>query len=582
MCGIAGVWHKSTEVNQADTTFLKKALYHRGPDVQAFKYFNNKKGVLVHTRLSIIDLSEAANQPFLSDDGRYTLVFNGEIFNYLELREELKQLGVNFATESDTEVLLKAYQHWGEACLHKFNGMWAFCIWDEEEQSLFLARDRFGIKPLYFIDDDNFFAFASETVAFNELSFFKKEFDEQNVALALADPDKLEGLGKCIYQNIYQLMPGHTLKFTHDKGILTSRWYNLFDHKSPYKGTYDEALTKFKDLFFDACKLRLRSDVPTATALSGGVDSSAVYCTIQEILKQNAIIEQDSSLRKAFTAAFKGMPQDESELAASTVKEKGGQHFLSEDNVDEVENDLKQSVKAIDTISAISILSLQNVYGAMKKQGITVSMDGHGADELLYGYRHQISHLFYETLRKSTSKNTPLTLAKVLGGMKESSSKEDYLGMVDEKFNGVKNSIRNFLKKDEELKDNMQLKYGDRYEFGGLSFLEKDLYRDFLEYTLPNILRNFDRASMTHAVEIRMPFMDYRLVEFLFSLPFDFKIRAQGKTKQILRDAMQGIVPVNILERTIKIGVGTPTNVYLKNIRWANYAYQQLKQRKHE
>ncbi|MFT6844425.1 MAG: asparagine synthase (glutamine-hydrolyzing) [Flavobacteriales bacterium] len=582
MCGIAGVWHKSTEVNQADTTFLKKALYHRGPDVQAFKYFNNKKGVLVHTRLSIIDLSEAANQPFLSDDGRYTLVFNGEIFNYLELREELKQLGVNFATESDTEVLLKAYQNWGEACLHKFNGMWAFCIWDEEEQSLFLARDRFGIKPLYFIDDDNFFAFASETVAFNELSFFKKEFDEQNVALALADPDKLEGLGKCIYQNIYQLMPGHTLKFTHDKGILTSRWYNLFDHKSPYKGTYDEALTKFKDLFFDACKLRLRSDVPTATALSGGVDSSAVYCTIQEILKQNAIIEQDSSLRKAFTAAFKGMPQDESELAASTVKEKGGQHFLSEDNVDEVENDLKQSVKAIDTISAISILSLQNVYGAMKKQGITVSMDGHGADELLYGYRHQISHLFYETLRKSTSKNTPLTLAKVLGGMKESSSKEDYLGMVDEKFNGVKNSIRNFLKKDEELKDNMQLKYGDRYEFGGLSFLEKDLYRDFLEYTLPNILRNFDRASMTHAVEIRMPFMDYRLVEFLFSLPFDFKIRAQGKTKQILRDAMQGIVPVNILERTIKIGVGTPTNVYLKNIRWANYAYQQLKQRKHE
>lgn len=582
MCGIAGVWHKSTEVNQADTTFLKKALYHRGPDVQAFKYFNNKKGVLVHTRLSIIDLSEAANQPFLSDDGRYTLVFNGEIFNYLELREELKQLGVNFATESDTEVLLKAYQHWGEACLHKFNGMWAFCIWDEEEQSLFLARDRFGIKPLYFIDDDNFFAFASETVAFNELSFFKKEFDEQNVALALADPDKLEGLGKCIYQNIYQLMPGHTLKFTHDKGILTSRWYNLFDHKSPYKGTYDEALTKFKDLFFDACKLRLRSDVPTATALSGGVDSSAVYCTIQEILKQNAIIEQDSSLRKAFTAAFKGMPQDESELAAATVKEKGGQHFLSEDNVDEVENDLKQSVKAIDTISAISILSLQNVYGAMKKQGITVSMDGHGADELLYGYRHQISHLFYETLRKSTSKNTPLTLAKVLGGMKESSSKEDYLGMVDEKFNGVKNSIRNFLKKDEELKDNMQLKYGDRYEFGGLSFLEKDLYRDFLEYTLPNILRNFDRASMTHAVEIRMPFMDYRLVEFLFSLPFDFKIRAQGKTKQILRDAMQGIVPVNILERTIKIGVGTPTNVYLKNIRWANYAYQQLKQRKHE
>lgn len=582
MCGIAGVWHKSTEVNQADTTFLKKALYHRGPDVQAFKYFNNKKGVLVHTRLSIIDLSEAANQPFLSDDGRYTLVFNGEIFNYLELREELKQLGVNFATESDTEVLLKAYQHWGEACLHKFNGMWAFCIWDEEEQSLFLARDRFGIKPLYFIDDNNFFAFASETVAFNELSFFKKEFDEQNVALALADPDKLEGLGKCIYQNIYQLMPGHTLKFTHDKGILTSRWYNLFDHKSPYKGTYDEALTKFKDLFFDACKLRLRSDVPTATALSGGVDSSAVYCTIQEILKQNAIIEQDSSLRQAFTAAFKGMPQDESELAASTVKEKGGQHFLSEDNVDEVENDLKQSVKAIDTISAISILSLQNVYGAMKKQGITVSMDGHGADELLYGYRHQISHLFYETLRKSTSKNTPLTLAKVLGGMKESSSKEDYLGMVDEKFNGVKNSIRNFLKKDEELKDNMQLKYGDRYEFGDLSFLEKDLYRDFLEYTLPNILRNFDRASMTHAVEIRMPFMDYRLVEFLFSLPFDFKIRAQGKTKQILRDAMQGIVPVNILERTIKIGVGTPTNVYLKNIRWANYAYQQLKQRKHE
>jgi asparagine synthase (glutamine-hydrolysing) len=582
MCGIAGVWHKKTGVKKEDTAFFKKALFHRGPDVQAHHDFDENRGVMVHTRLSIIDLTEDANQPFVSDCGRYVLVFNGEIFNYLELKKELEALGEKFRTNSDTEVLLKAYVTWGEDCSQKFNGMWAFAIRDNQTDSLFLSRDRFGIKPLYFIDAPNYFAFASETLAFNELSFFKKEFDEKNVAIALADPDKLEGLGLSIYRNIFQLMPGHSLKFTHDKGILTSRWYNLFDHISPFKGTYDEALTKFKDLFFDACKLRLRSDVPTATALSGGVDSSAVYCTIQEILKENIITEKHNSLRQAYTAAFKGMPQDESELAAATVKEKGGQHFLSEDNVDEVENELRQSVLALDTISTGSILSLQNVYGAMKQGGITVSMDGHGADELLYGYRHQISHLFYKSLRKATNKKIPLILAKVLGGMKESISKEDYVGMVDVKFNGLKNWIRNAFKKEKLSFDQIHLKYGERYQLDYLSYLEKDLYRDFLEYTLPNIFRNFDRASMTHAVEIRMPFMDYRLVEFVFSLPVEYKIRNQGKTKQILRDAMHKIVPGNILDRTIKIGVNTPIENYITKdgdlkTSWLKYLIEQLK-----
>jgi asparagine synthase (glutamine-hydrolysing) len=578
MCGIAGVWHKSGQVQETDISFFKNALYHRGPDVQAHHDFDENRGVMVHTRLSIIDLTEDANQPFVSDCGRYVMVFNGEIFNYIELKKELELLGEKFRTNSDTEVLLKAYVVWGEACLHKFNGMWAFAIRDKLTDSLFLSRDRFGIKPLYFIDAPNYFAFASESLAFNNVSFFDKTFDEKHVQMALADADKLEGLGLTIYKNLYQLMPGHTLRYSHKQGIEVKRWYNLFEKIKPYQGNYKNAVADFKQLFFDACKLRLRSDVPTATALSGGVDSSAVYCTIQEILKEQGAIDSDSSLRQAYTAAFKGMPQDESELAAATVKEKGGQHFLSEDKTDEIEKALKQSILALDTISTGSILSLQNVYGAMKKGGITVSMDGHGADELMYGYRHQISHLFYESIRKSISKKVPLILAKVLGGMKELTGSEDYVMLVDKQFNGVKNWLRSLLKKEQSPSDDIQLKYGERYQFNHLSYLEKDLYRDFLEYTLPNIFRNFDRASMTHAVEIRMPFMDYRLVEFLFGLPFHYKITQAGKTKQILRDAMRGIVPDKILERTIKIGIGTPTDKYLNNLRWANYAYDQLSQ----
>jgi len=582
MCGIAGVWHKSNQVQERDIVFFKKSLHHRGPDVQAHNNFDENKGVLVHTRLSIIDLSADANQPFHSEDGRYTIVFNGEIFNYLELKSELESEGEHFVTNSDTEVLLKAYQHWGEKCLHKLNGMWAFAIRDNQTNGLFLSRDRFGIKPLYFIDAPNYFAFASESVAFNEVSFFDKTFDETHVQMALVDADKLEGLGLTIYENLYQLMPGHTLKYNHDQGIEVKRWYHLFEKIKPYKGTYKNAVSDFKTLFFDACKLRLRSDVPTATALSGGVDSSAVYCTIQEILKENGSTAKQHSLRQAYTAAFKGMPQDESELAAATVKEKGGQHFLSEDNLIAIESALKQSVLALDTISTGSILSLQNVYGAMKKGGITVSMDGHGADELMYGYRHQISHLFYESLRKSTSKIIPLTLAKVLGGMKEKSDSAEYIKHVDKQYSGAKNWLRKLLAREQTQSDDMLLKYGERYQFNHLSYLEKDLYRDFLEYTLPNIFRNFDRAAMTHAVEIRMPFMDYRLVEFLFGLPFHYKINEAGKTKQILREAMMGIVPETILDRTVKIGVSTPVDQYLKNIRWENYAYDFLKYKLHE
>lgn len=578
MCGIAGVWHKSNQVQERDIVFFKKSLHHRGPDVQAHNKFDENKGVLVHTRLSIIDLSADANQPFHSKDGRYTIVFNGEIFNYLELKRELESEGEHFVTNSDTEVLLKAYQHWGEKCLHKLNGMWAFAIRDNQTNGLFLSRDRFGIKPLYFIDAPNYFAFASETAAFNEVSFFDKTFDDRHVQIALADADKLEGLGLTIYKNLYQLMPGHTLKYNHNQGIEVKRWYNLFEKIKPYQKNYKNAVTDFKELFFDSCKLRLRSDVPTATALSGGVDSSAVYCTIQEILKENGSTAKKDSLRQAYTAAFKGMPQDESELAAATVKEKGGQHFLSEDNLVDIESALKQSVLALDTISTGSILSLQNVYGAMKKGGITVSMDGHGADELMYGYRHQISHLFYESLRKSTSKNIPLTLAKVLGGMKEKSDSAEYIKHVDKQYSGAKNWLRKLLAREQTQSDDMLLKYGERYQFNHLSYLEKDLYRDFLEYTLPNIFRNFDRAAMTHAVEIRMPFMDYRLVEFLFGLPFHYKVTEAGKTKQILREAMEGIVPETILDRTVKIGVGTPVDKYLNNTNWNDFVIKTLSQ----
>ena len=581
MCGIAGVWHKNKEVNDKDIAYFKKALFHRGPDAQLHQLFDENKGAVVHTRLSIIDLTNEANQPLVSDCGRYSMVFNGEIFNYLELKKELEVVGQTFRTNSDTEVLLKAYITWGQDCLHKLNGMWAFCIWDAKERNMFLSRDRYGIKPLYFIDSHNYFAFASESLAFNEVSFYDKRLNDTNLQIALKDADKLEGLGLTIYEQMYQLMPGHVLKYNHCTGIVVKRWYNLFEKIKPYKGSYGNAIADFKALFFDACKLRLRSDVPTATALSGGVDSSAVYCTIQEILKEQGKVDEHNSLRQAYTASFKGMPQDESDIAAATVKENGGGHFLSSDNLENITEQLERSVLALDTISTGSILSLQNVYGAMKKGGITVSMDGHGADELMYGYRHQISELFFSSLQKAHVKSTPQLLGKVLGGMKAPNNENHYQTIVETKFNGVKNWVRNHFKSEKVLTDQIQLKYGERYQFNHLSYLEKDLYQDFLEYTLPNIFRNFDRASMTHAVEIRMPFMDYRIVEFLFSLPFLYKITEQGKTKQILRDAMYGIVPKAILKRTVKIGVNTPVNSLSKVLQnsqsWEEFCLLQIK-----
>lgn len=555
MCGIAGVWHKKAKVNLNDVESFKKSLFHRGPDVQQHQLFDEGRGALVHTRLSIIDLSEEANQPFVSDCGNYMIVFNGEIFNYLELREELEELGESFRTKSDTEVLLKAFIKWGEDCLHKFNGMWAFAIYNMALKTLFLARDRYGIKPLYFVSDSDYFAFASETVSFNKLSFFNKKLNTEYLEIAKQYGDKLEGLGLTIYENLYQLMPGHACWVNETLDLKVYRWYNIFNRVKKFKGSYEEAVKRFKYLFTDACKLRLRSDVPTATALSGGVDSTAVYCTIQQLLEEQRGAEQ---LRTAFTVSFPGQPQDETEIAKQTVKEKGGKHILAINDSEVADDDLTHSVNRVDTLTTGSILALMNLYGAMKANGITVSMDGHGADELMYGYRHQVSDLFHRLLREGLKKSELIALAKVLGGMREERVQNDYLNLIKQHFKPLKNKLRRIFKPIQQVDDDIKLKYGHRYNFSKLKSTDQYLFYDFFEYTLPNILRDFDRASMTHAVEIRMPFMDYRIVEFLFSLPFDFKVSKEGFTKRILRDAMKGVAPEKVMLRKTKIGVTTP------------------------
>jgi asparagine synthase (glutamine-hydrolysing) len=282
MCGITGIWNfDGNDIPKEKLKSFNDSLSHRGPDGDGL-YIDSVSHIgLGHRRLSILDLSERGAQPMSYLNGRYQIVYNGEVFNFIELKNELLALGYTFASDTDTEVIIAAYDAWGTSALLKMNGMWAFAIWDMQKKELFIARDRFGIKPLYY----NFrpgvsLAFASETIAFDSLDGFKKEFDEKLLSYAVQKPFNLEGYGYTIYKGIYSLLPGHYAVIrSEDKKIHQKRWWNTLDNKIQVPDTYEKRVKLFRDMFINSCNLRLRSDVSIGTALSGGVDSSAVYST---------------------------------------------------------------------------------------------------------------------------------------------------------------------------------------------------------------------------------------------------------------------------------------------------------------
>lgn len=540
MCGIIGT------IPTTERNFFENALntlYHRGPDGYGVETINNDI-TLGHRRLSIIDLTSNGSQPMLSESNRYCIVFNGEIYNFLEIRKKLEKKGHKFKSHSDTEVLLCSFIEWGEECVLEFNGMWAFAIWDSHKKKLFLSRDRFGKKPLFYSFVNGKFIFASEMKAIYP---FLPEVKASNDFRWMKNNTFLyEGTDKCLVDGIKRFPIGHNGIYK-DGNLSFKRYWNTLDHLVTIPETYEAQVEKFRELFFDACKIRMRSDVAIGTALSGGLDSSATISAMAHLSK-GQIDYGKKDWQHAFVASFPGTPMDESKYAKIVTDHIGiNSNFIDINPLKYWEN-IDDHFYMFEELYITSPIPMLMTYDAVKVHGTKVTLDGHGADELFNGYSHILDALVDAgtninkvqeilNIHKSTIEDFSQT--------KELNNIQIYLGYYFKKV------LKKILGKSPSSLD------AKHPNFQKLDNFSKELYVIFHQTILPTLLRNYDRYSMANSVEIRMPFMDHRIVSFVNSIPLSSKFGG-GYTKKLIRDAMNPYMPEEITWRKSKIGFNSP------------------------
>ena len=582
MCGIAGILRlDGTSIQDEVLENFTDSMKHRGPDASGFEFFENRQLGFGHRRLSILDLSEAGKQPMSYANGRYWICYNGEIFNFIDLKKELEAKGFIFKTKTDTEVVLAAYIAWGKEFLHKLNGMWAMAIWDSEKKELFLSRDRFGIKPFYFhFSPNKYLAFASETYAFKHLPEFDRRINASHAKAQQTDIYALEGRGLSLYEGLYSIMPGHNAVLSMDSQNLNQkRWYDITKVKSQAKNkSLEENAKEFYDLFYDACKRRLISDVPVASALSGGLDSSSVYSTVNTIIRDGGVQRVNENSQQAFIATFAGLEADETEYAKSVVSFVDGKgNYITHNNVDIAL--LEKETTLYDTLTNRPLYSISSVYRGMKQAGITVSLDGHGVDEMLYGYKDMVYNLYNNAVR-TRKPDRAKSISNVLRLLYHENSHTELNQRFEAELanmNSTKSRLKGMAKKvllpifkpdvvsrESYEWSNFKEIVGEPYDFSGMEIPDRMVHNEFFQRTLPSLLRNFDFAGMANNIEIRMPFMDYRLVEFVYGLPLEHKIGG-GFTKYIVREALKGHLPEDVRGRTFKLGIGSPWEYWRKN-----------------
>ena len=589
MCGVTGYWaYSSRDLAEAVFSAFTHSLAHRGPDGLGIEHFPEARLWLGHRRLAILDLSERARQPMCYAEGRYWLTYNGEVYNYLELREELRGLGHRFVSDSDSEVILASYAQWGQDCQLRFNGMWAFAIWDARDRRLFLSRDRFGIKPLHYSLHAGAIAFASELKAFLTLPWIDGAFDPEILAETLANVVGHEATPYTLLPGVHRLPGGHSMLVEADGRTQINAWWNTLDHLPQPRANLDDQAEEFRALFFDACRLRLRSDVPLATSLSGGLDSSAVACTLAELGRRGAVEHAPKDWQRAFVACFIGTPLDERQYAKTVVDHTGMIPYYLDVDDRAALNDIEKVIFDHEGIYWFARVGPWALYRAMRSTGIRVSIDGHGSDELIGGY-----HWFVEEAMDAAAESLELrryidlrgVLAGLIGGT-EVSRYGDLLGELRMLARGQLARLRllrpvlaalagcrslsmrigGTTTTSNRSIDELLLHYNCPHRLyydaadprvRGMSRLQAMLFTWFHGSMLPTLLCNFDRASMSHGIEVRMPFMDWRLVTYNFALPEMSKMGG-GYTKRILRQAMRGTLPEPIRLRTKKIGFVSP------------------------
>ena len=572
MCGIVGIIEKSER--QVDIEILKRfndSLSHRGPDNSSI-FINKKKNIgFGHRRLSIIDLRNLGHQPMSIDD-RYTIVFNGEIYNFQNIKNELIELGYKFKSNSDTEVLIKAFIEWGAKCQFKFNGMWAFVILDELKKKIFISRDRFGVKPIYYLNTKNSFLFSSELKAFMKLNKSEiPEFDNQtfiNQSQNFSNSSYYVGEDTFL-KNVKELMPGHQLHMDSNYKIVINKWWKTIDNLTQINGSDDEIKDQFKDLFLDACNLRMISDVKVATSLSGGMDSSSIVSGICQIKNEKKIYQNATFPHDAYILDYVGEKNSETQFAIEASNfSKISTKIVSVKKENFSENEIKKIIFHQEEVTGDDGLGPWEIYKKMNKDGVKVSIDGHGGDELLGGYSGYPRIAMRDT--------NPLTnilywfdLLKIHLVMNDKNNDEKKIFKIfADKFKNI--ILRKLTSKKSQNYENFFYKNSnDRkiIEFDkidNLSNLNKHLYIDYHYKAMSLNLKKYDKFSMAHSIETRFPFLDYKLACFCFSLSNKFKIK-NGFTKKILRDIMKNNLPKSILSRVKKKGFNPENNYFNKS-----------------
>jgi len=585
MCGIAGFFDTKDRLKRSEMQSIAKSMAdriaHRGPDDSDVWQDPDTSLVIAHRRLSIIDLTNDGRQPMASPSDRYVIAFNGEIYNYPTLREELEGKGVKFKGRSDTEVLLGAIDQWGlNTALQRINGMFAFALWDRKERQLHLVRDRLGKKPLYVGWCDEYIIFASELKAFHEHPNFKPRIDSQSLNLFLRFG--YIPAPYCIYEDVVAIPAGHRMSFCDDLvklgprvGVFTESYWNHLSVMNESRGLAlqnpkeDQVIEEFEALLTDAVKERMISDVPLGAFLSGGIDSSLVVALMQKVA---------SGPVKTYSIGFHENGYNEAPYAKAVAEHLGTDHH-------ELYLDSKDAIAAISELPTIydepfADFSAIPTYLVSKfaRESVTVALSGDGGDEMLGGYnRHFEGPKVWNRMQK-----IPDFLREGVAKFITSVSKErwDKLRPSHPQFGNAMHKAASVLTLNSQEEMYMRLLShwntsplrqhshprtfltDPAWRSKGLSFAERMMYWDALSYLPNDILTKVDRASMAVSLESRAPLLDYRIYEYVWKLPENYKIRG-GQGKWLLRQVLENHVPKKLFQRP-KQGFTMPVGEWLK------------------
>ena len=573
MCGLIGGYIDNYNDNYECK--IRKALdllHNRGPDARDYKLHKLSKGKLFlgHTRLSIIDLSKNSNQPMYSDDKRYGLIFNGEIVNYIEIKSKLIQMGKVFKTFSDTEVLLRAWEEWGDETLNFLEGMFAFGIFDFTKKTLTLARDAFGIKPLYYEIDQKNFIFSSEIKSIQTLKPKKSELNWQKSYdyLVHGEYDFRE---ETFYKNIKCLRPGHLIKIdlNNSSDINYKKWWkpNIKEQKISFL----DAKNIIREKFLNNIKKNLRSDVNIGAALSGGIDSSSIVCAIRHLepkidIKTFSYVPRKSHVSEEYWI----------DIVNSHTKSKAHKFYFTNNELIEDFDDL--ILTQGEPFGSSSIYASYRLYKHAKENGVSVTLDGQGADEILGGYHGYPGYRIHGILENKKF----IEAFKFLNSWSKFPDRNRIEGLKrlvaslsSQKLNAFLRNLNGMSNSPKWINKSFLDEVGIKQRFPDYNIFQPFLGRRMVAFMansltnrgLGSLLRHGDRNSMRFSVESRVPFLTTDFADFTLSLPENYLVSDKGETKFLFREAMRGIVPDAILDRNDKVGFATPEKELIFNMK---------------